>query len=67
VKEPGLCELASLVLVVENKGRKRNNILWIIEGQCKPKARDHVDTLLSQVGFDIQFEILEFTDGFIKI
>ena len=67
MKEPDLGELASRVLVVENMDRKRNIILWNIKGESKSKARDHVNTLLSHSGINIQFDILDFTDRFIKI
>ena len=66
-KEPGLGELASRVLVLENMNRRRNVIIWNIKSESRSRAKDHVDTLLSHLGFNIRFELLEFTDIFIKI
>ena len=66
-KEPGLGELASRVLVLENMNRRRKVIIWNIKSESKSRAKDHVDTLLSHLGFKIRFELLEFTDRFIKI
>jgi hypothetical protein len=67
-KEPGFGELATRALVVENMDRRRNIILWNIKGESKSKAKEHVNALLSQhLGINTQFELLEFTDRFIKI
>ena len=41
--------------------------IWNIKSQSKSRAKDHVDTLLSHLEFNIRFEQLEFTDRFIKI
>ena len=66
-KEPGLGELESRVLMLENMNRRRNVIIWYIKSESKSRAKYHVDTLLSHLGFNIRFELLEFTDRFIKI
>ena len=42
-KEPGLGELASRVLVLENMNRRRNVIIWNIKSESKLKAKDHDD------------------------
>ena len=52
-KEPGLGELASRVLLLENINRRRNVIIWKIKSESKSRAKDYVDTILSHLGFNI--------------
>ena len=52
-KEPGLGELASRVLLLENINRRRNVIIWKVKSESKSRAKDYVDTLLSHLGFNI--------------
>ena len=42
-KEPGLNELASRVLVLENMNRRRNVIIWNIKSESKLRAKGHDD------------------------